>query len=112
MKFEDAMKALGNGETLELDGWLFNLETIKEDGKMAIPYNYIISDEWIVHVKPGKTFREVFEAFKDGKKVRRKKWEGCCFLQGSQMNHLHPPKAHTTIAVPHLLENDWEICDE
>ncbi len=104
MKFEEALPDVRKGNKIYVKDWgqdwydMFNKNIIK------ISLNQILYCDWQILEEPGKTFPEVFESFKDGKRIRRKIWwEG----QAKGMISTKPG----TISIDDLLATDWEICE-
>lgn len=115
MKFEDALKALREGKkitclslgceiTLNDMGTLYVMsrEITFDDGDLL---NQIIFGEWHFVEEPGKTFPEVFEAFKKGKKIRRKSWV-------NEHSYRIIASDEDYISCLDLGADDWIMCDE
>lgn len=97
MKFEEALIELRKGKRIQ---------------RKCYPYHYldkncdtlcdILAEDWEVMKEPGKTFPEVFEAFKEGKKIRRKSWDKTAYCFRDPVDAL----THENI-----LSTDWEIIE-
>lgn len=107
MKFEEALVELRKGKKIKRICFYesLSLDIIKKEETLKIMISDILQDDWIIEEKPGKTFPEVFEAFKKGKSIRRKSWvvitervltKGC---EGNIINSFD------------LEANDWEIIE-
>lgn len=76
MKFEEALVELKKWKSIKRKLWI-NGERIgfmKKSGNFNVSYEELHADDWEVLEEPGKTFPEVFDAFKAGKFIRRKGW--------------------------------------
>lgn len=111
MKFEEALQELRKGKKIKCigKGDFISLETLKNyDLPSFFRCDLVMDGEWEVIEEPGKTFPEVFEAFKEGKYVRRKEWSTDNYLPYKRLNNqtlafqFHPKD---------LLAKDWEIID-
>ena len=97
MRFEEALIELRKGKKISLGIWMYSIESIKDDSAINLSFKELFSEDWEVLEEPGKTFPEVFEAFKDGKHIRRKKWPLEDRMSKSSRDD--------------LLATDWEIID-
>lgn len=104
MKFEEALPLWKKGKMIRLSTWpLFKfLPMIEICDTFSFSSSCLFSDDWEVLEEPGKTFPEVFEAFKEGKKIRRKKWGYVVYSQRDQLDALN----HFDI-----LATDWEVIE-
>lgn len=103
MKFEDALQELRKGKSIQSPSDIYTLEEIKKDQGIEIDIDDLFSDKWKIYEEPGKTFPEVFEDFKNYKKVRRKYWPDNYFIEKDERLH--------ELGQQDLLANDWEIID-
>lgn len=102
MRFEEALIELRKGKKIRRKFKEFITVLYLKDS--YITYDDLFAEDWEVIEEPGKTFPEVFESFKDGKRIRRKIWwEG----QAKGMISTKPG----TISIDDLLATDWEICE-
>jgi hypothetical protein len=104
MKFEEALSELRKGKKIRHAAWdpSFYL-SISEDCLNYFPCTpHLISAYWEVFEEPGKTFPEVFEAFKEGKKVKRKSWDRILCIENLNL---------TLVDCHDLLATDWMICE-
>lgn len=113
MKFEEALLELRKGKkivSIEFPRLEFNLSGLYELS-YTVPSGIssfsvietMIKGDWEVLESPGKTFSEVFEAFKEGKSIRRKLWTGGLYVINKENNNQVMPND--------LLATDWEICE-
>jgi hypothetical protein len=109
MKFQEAIYYFKLGSTIKRKKWpsydVFYINE-KEVTKYALSKEDYLAEDWeIVHKieEPGKTFPEVFEAFKEWKKIKRKNWRLCDSLS-CNLNIC-------VASVDDLLETDWEIIE-
>lgn len=112
MKFEEALVELRKGKeiiciskgglTLKLDKnseiKMSSFLEVLDIGIMEL----IIKGEWIIEYERGKSFPDVFEAFKEGKRIRRKSWIEIIWLSTC---------SNFEINNKDLLSIDWEIID-
>jgi len=111
MKFEEAIYYFKQGSTIKRHKWpsydVFYINE-KEVTKYALSKEDYLADDWEIVPKiekPGKTFLEVFEAFKEGKKIRRRYWDECMFF------HRDGNPYDIELDEDDLLGTDWEICE-
>lgn len=108
MKFEEAIIEYRKGNKIKRNNgmmkqWLYKEIIDSHDLIFDISFNDIVAEDWEVLEKTGKTFPEVFEAFKDGQKIRSKRWvNNWYYIQISDTGDLE-------LDVEDLLANDWEI---
>lgn len=103
MKFEEALVELKKWKSIRRKLWI-NGERIgfmKKSGNFNVSYEELHADDWEVLEEPGKTFPEVFEDFKEGKKIKRKHWISCDYL--SKDSNI------CGTSVEDLLSTDWEV---
>lgn len=116
MKFEEALVELRKGKKItciSLPGSEFSLSDLWEIS-ITLPngisifsvIDFIIKGEWFIVEEPGKTFSEVFEAFNEGKKIRRKKWD-----ESFPHSYLDNEYGDLSIHTDDLIANDWEIME-
>ena len=100
MKFEEALKEYRNGKKIDvsesnkvkfLEGKIWELQKL-------------FDLDWVVIEEPGKTFCEVFEDFKKGKKIRRKWWH--------ESSYISKNGGLGIFSSNDALSNDWEVVDE
>ena len=106
MKFEDALRELRNGKKIRRESWKIHgiMHPLLPNTKLCVDYECFHAEDWEIIEEPGKTFPEVFEAFKEGKLIKRKSWPSeyfCC----SEMNSNH-------LSHIDLIATDWMICDD
>lgn len=107
MKFEEALIELRKGKRIKRDCWVFPFydnEENEEHCGVEIGIDDILSNDWIVEDKPGKTFPEVFEAFKEGKSIRRKGWANMEYRMNKYI------EGDIFISSKDFLSTDWMIC--
>jgi hypothetical protein len=102
MKFELALTELRKGKTIKLSSSDYTILNLEENLGYVLHASQLVGDDWEIIEEPGKTFPEVFEAFKEGKKIRRKSWEKG--LSNAKDRTLH-------IWVEDILSTDWEIVE-
>ncbi len=70
MKIKDVLDDFYNGKKIKRKSsrHSYNLIYLDKNSDM-------LAEDWEVIEEPDKTFQEVFEAFKNGKYIRRKSWE-------------------------------------
>lgn len=74
----------------------------KETYFVDININDILAEDWVViDENPGKSFPEVFEAFKEGKKIIRKQWRVDSIDKSSDL----------PLYADDILATDWEIVE-
>ena len=114
MKFEEALVELRKGKEISSRG--ISLKVINDlIGFSDYPYGTtpisiittIFHSQWEVLEKPGKSFDQVLEAFKEGKKIRRKEWNVGSFMVKSGYSvgwsyGMHPSD---------LIKTDWEVIE-
>jgi len=114
MKFEEALKELRNGKKIScisLPSLEFSLSP-QYELSIKLPNNlskfsiidFIIKGEWYVLEEPGKSFPEVFESFKQGKKIKRK----CLSID----SYLTKNDCYYNLNAKDLLATDWIIVEE
>lgn len=99
MKFEEALAELRKGRLISIDGVEFF--HLRQNFSIEFYPHWFDSDRWEVIEEPGKTFDQVFEAFKEGKTIRRKS-NHPSQLWNKQICFLYPDD---------LLANDWEVIE-
>lgn len=106
MQFEEALIELRKGKKIRHsffeEGKFLDIHNVLMDN---IPGSYILCEQWSIHEEPGKTFPEVFEAFKEGKKIRRKEWMHSMYFKRddrliTDLNHVD------------LLATDWIVLEK
>jgi hypothetical protein len=118
MKFEEALVELRKGKKIReireygrefiisLDSG--NISILSEVRYLDDPYKKlcarIVECDWEVIEESGKTFPELFEEFKEGKKIRRKSWFSSHYIK------LHDTNSVDANIVD-LIENDWEVIE-
>ena len=102
MLFEDALKELRNGKSIRRSIWMkvYKYSLLSDDDGFLMSKYDLLQEDWEVVEEPGKTFPEVFEAFKEGKKIKRKAWNR--YLQNNMFDTFH---------MSDLLANDWIIVE-
>lgn len=104
MKFEEALVELRKGKKIRKVLWLFTqYMDLKNYKQFFFDAEEVLNSEWELYQEPGKSFPEVFEAFKSGKFIKRKEWENK-HLFGSEMSSIH-------LSYKDVLATDWEIID-
>lgn len=100
MKFEEALAELRKGKKIKRRNHE-NFVSIRSPIHTAVHLIDILNDlnDWEVMEEPGKTFPEIFEAFKEGKTIRRKSW----YPKGFTGNN------DRYIDTEDLLATDWEV---
>lgn len=118
MKFEEALVELRKGKEINIKGFSFIFSLNLDSNKIVQFTNYgqghstiglitaIVHGEWEIVEKPGKTFAEVFEDFKEGKIIRRKEWGKGCFICKNTCYKDEP-----IINLTDLLATDWEVIE-
>ncbi len=124
MKFEEALVELKKGNASLRTEWNDgSILDIYGGGIVRIihpneKYNYytliplrfddIEANDWFLYEEPGKTFDQVFEAFKKGKSIRRKEW-----LEYDETKNMHfqISEVYTKLNSQDLLETDWEVIE-
>lgn len=106
MQFEEALAELRKGKIIYLRHVHKKVELNPDGNFMA---NFSLDDifygEWDIKEEPGKTFPEVFEAFKEGKKIKRKAWIHYAFIR--KIND-----AVDSLTIADLLATDWIILED
>lgn len=101
MKFEEALQELRKGKPIHRKCnpfHYYSLLSLEKDCDM-------LAEDWEIMEEPGKTFPEIFEAFKEGKKVRRRYWV-------SSINYIEKSDDDNfTLNAKDLLATDWEIIE-
>lgn len=117
MKFEETVIELRKGK--EISGFFaeicgINKISLKEvnnrikftEFPMTLSWSELVNilfyGEWSVKEEQGKTFDQVFESFKEGKKIRRKSWSKFSSISNTPC---YLPD------VRDLLANDWEVIE-
>lgn len=104
MKFEEAIRELRNGNTIRRKSWpvLGCIQPLLlTSSKVTFDYECLHADDWEVLEEHGKTFPEVFQAFKEGKKIKRKSWISISFIENDVMS----------IYGEDLLATDWMLVE-
>ena len=101
MKLEDAIIELRKGKRIRLTSSEYIIFSLTDDLGYVLNAHELISEKWEVVEEPGKTFPEVFEAFKEGARIKRKNWDG--FINYFEFRNLKSED---------LLATDWEIIDD
>lgn len=102
MKFEEVLVEFRKGKTIICPAG-FTICLGKFIGITLCEID-ILSEEWKLKEETGKTFPEVFEAFKDGRKIKRKSWTyQYSFLQKESFGAL---------SCEDLLATDWIVMEE
>lgn len=98
MKFEEALIELKKGKRITIRSFVY------DPGWKEYTFNFndIMSFEWEIY-NPGKSFNEVFEEFKQGKKIRRKSWD--------IFNHISLNTNTKVIYRDDLIASDWEVIE-
>jgi hypothetical protein len=114
MRFEEALIELRKGKKIvcvSREGMRLHISDYDELSVITKPnftsfecMELIVKGEWFIEEEPGKTFPEVFEAFKEGKKIKRKVWEEIYF-------HIDKDIFFECITPRDLIEDDWEIIE-
>ena len=104
MKFEEALIYIRQGKKVKLPYWTQNHTEMFNENMIYATLNEIIYGLWEIVEEPGKTFDQVFEAFKEGKSIRRKSWPQEFYIS------LHR-KLHNLDNIGELLASDWEILE-
>lgn len=114
MKFEEALLELRKGKKIECVDFQRYQIHLSELNEISITFppglsgfsavEFIIKGEWKVVEERGKTFDQVFESFKEGKKIRRKSWDKYHYMK------LHSIESCYCDIVD-LIENDWEVIE-
>lgn len=102
MKFEEALVKLREGNRIKRKNW-HGMGISKDDCADELIIKEILSEDWVVIEELGKTFDQVFEAFKNGKNLRRKTWPKE-YIFSIRLNSANINKLD-------LLANDWEILE-
>lgn len=102
MKFEEALVELRKGKKIRNKLWGSSFFiSLEKRFNTNFDYNFIHED-WEAIEKPGKTFDQVFEEFKEGKKIRRISWDEDHYMK------LHDLESCDCNIVD-IIENDWEV---
>jgi hypothetical protein len=105
MKFEEALVELRKGKIIYLRHVHKKVELNPDGNFMA---NFSLDDmfygEWDIKEEPGKTFPEVFEAFKEGKRIKRK-----CWHVEKYIHNIFTSNSTWSLYIDDLLSTDWEI---
>lgn len=110
MKFEAAILELRKGKKItssEMTLKLHKLGELQVHSNIINSHhimNLVVNDDWEVLEEPGKTFPEVFDAFKKYKKIRRKCWDDNNFMEKEERL--------IDLNENDLLANDWEVIDD
>ena len=109
MKFEEALAAFRNGKSIARGTYEDGMHGgINKNSDCELHLIDILAEDWFIWEKPGKSFPEVFYAFKEGKWIRRKSWETDHYLPFKKINN-------QTIGISffpeELLKNDWEVIE-
>lgn len=112
MKFEEALAELRKGKKIECIDFPIYEIALSELNKISITFpsgiscfsaiEFIVKGKWKIIEEPGKSFPEVFESFKEGKKIRCKSWPKEDFLDNKILNYTRNSC---------LLETDWEVIE-
>lgn len=104
MKFEEAFVQYRKGKRIRRNSKEFITILYLKDS--CITNEDLFAEDWEVIEEPGKTFDQVFEAFKEGKYIRRKSWINhtilCARWKVSIDEFIHTAD---------LLATDWEIIE-
>jgi hypothetical protein len=110
MKFEEALIELRKGKRIKRECFPFSIGKDEPIGTYLFLIDILNDlDDWEVLKEPGKTFPEVFEAFKEGKKIRRKSYK--IDTHHISLKDTDSETNMTYIKKLELLETDWEIID-
>lgn len=109
MKFEEALVELRKGKSIKRKCHI-NYLSLKSPINTRVLLIDILNDlnDWEVLEEPGKTFPEVFEAFKEGKNIRRKSWVIGSFICEKKYSEIGWNYGSGMIPSD-LLATDWEI---
>lgn len=107
MKFEEALVELRKGKEIRLSIWIDKYKRVNKNGiyqsNDSLSMYELMSNDWEIYEEPGKTFLEVFEAFKEGKKIRRKEWPFKAFI--------HICNIQDYAEFRDIFCNDWEVIE-
>lgn len=105
MKFEEVLIELRKGKIIKRSIWNNHVLSNNINNMNNMLYvEDLLSDDWEVLEEPGKTFYEVFQAFKEGKKIKRK-----CL---SANTYLTKNDCYYNLNAKDLLATDWEIIND
>jgi hypothetical protein len=116
MKFEEALVELRKGKKVRCKDYRLSIKKTLDNYIEFEEYghslshveliNIIFSIQWEVVEEPGKTFPEVFEAFKEGKTIKRKEWiNDISIFQKDLKNHVD------YLLAKDLLATDWQVIE-
>lgn len=119
MKFEEALVELRKGKEISSRG--ISLKVINDlIGFSDYPYettpisiiNTIFHSQWEVLEKPGKSFDQVLEAFKEGKSIHRKSWKDKIKLNNKGWTDSRTIFTDDyDLSIEDILATDWEVID-
>lgn len=121
MKFSAAMKALEEGQKVNIkgmSGWIDKESWSKEmyqNGKAF--YDHMLESDWELYTEPQKSYRlwELLDALKEGKRIRRKSfYEGDYIVKRKDSNYIYTslPPGNWSPTTEDLEANDWLVVDE
>lgn len=105
MKFEEALVELRKGKRIKRKchrNYIYKSDPVPSNRYIFIMDILNDLDDWEVKEEPGKTFPEVFEAFKEGKNIRRKSWKE---------GHICACHINKYFINEDLLATDWEVIE-
>jgi hypothetical protein len=102
MKFEEALVELRKGKNISRFEWGSHKDFLDLTIKDILSEDWVLSENWKSLQKPGKTFDQVFEDFKLGKRIRRNGWDSSHYVS---VNDLF-------LTMESILSNDWEVASE
>jgi len=112
MKFEEAIFYFKQGLTIKREKWasydVFYIHE-KEITKYALSKEDYLAEDWIIVPKieeSGKTFEQVFEEFKQGKKIRRLGWDYNVSISIKNCSHVGK-----YFHFEDLIKTDWEVIE-
>ena|ERR1700733_10375833 len=113
MRFEEALVELRKGKNIHCSSGLGITFSLSELDELSYTINSsmssftvmeaIIKGNWEIVEEPGKTFDQVFDAFTNGKKIKRKFWRSCDYI--STTTNICSLSAYD------LLSKDWEVIE-
>lgn len=115
MKFEEALAELRKGNkgiasanfSIKLSD-LGEISTLFKTGSnFGDAANEIVNGNWELLEEPGKSFPEVLEGFKEGKKIRRKSWPDHSWISKHEIRNNYIKNS----LFNDFLEKDWEIIE-
>lgn len=110
MRFEEALAELRKGKKIQMSSRDWIIFSLEDEHGYCLGVNDFVNEDWQTLEEPGKTFPEVFEAFKEGKKIKRKSWTNERYFLHKECEE-YCECVMGKIDRDDLMEKDWEILD-